>query len=147
MKKVLFTMFAIVLGLGMTSCKNKDTGKDEKSEKEIAADLVALAEKAEKEGASWTVDEWKEQFREYVKTIKPMLEDKIAFKMKKKEADTNEKEKKLKEEKKELEKKYKDVIEASKKLENAARACEKGKMVFEDLDFRKEVFKDLGIEE
>ena len=84
MKKLLFAMFAFALCLGMISCKeeankgkegdNKEV-KDEKAEAAAAVSLTDLVAKAKEEGASWSVDEWKAQIKNFFTAAKPMVEE------------------------------------------------------------------------
>ena len=72
MKKLLYVLFAFVLCLGMNSCKKEAAPKDDAAETEKAAveekeadppSMADIVAKAKAEGANWTVDEWKEQFK------------------------------------------------------------------------------------
>lgn len=130
MKKLLFGLFALVLCMGLTSCGSPD--------------LKKLADRAEKEGAEWSVEQWKEHFKEYAKAMVPLMEDLQTLDEKKEKAKSADERKLISEEEKKLDEKYKDLIWASDRFENAAKATKNGMEVLKDDDFKEEVFKELG---
>ena len=79
MKKLLIGLFAFALCMGINSCAKENKEAAEKAGEEVVeavektpvlADIVA---KAKAEGANWSVDEWKEQFKQVLLAIKPMM--------------------------------------------------------------------------
>ena len=87
MKKVLFSFAILVAGLLVASCGNKSTEPAvEEEQKEQAeqmteetaapeaeqpASLADIVAKAKAEGASWSADEWKAQFKKAMEAYKP----------------------------------------------------------------------------
>ncbi len=138
MKKIIFAL-CMMMGLFMVSCQN-------------GADMKSIVEKAKTEGANWSVDEWKDAFKEVMKGMKPMYEE-----MLKVQEETKALEGKSEEEQaaaaaemmkkgEELQKKYGDVEKLMGEFEKAANATENGKKVANDEEFGKQVMKELGME-
>ena len=90
MKKVLFSFAIVVAGLFVASCGSKsaepgtEAGQTEQkeqtgqvaeeapaAEKEQPASLADSVAKAKAEGAKWSADEWKEQYKTALKAYKP----------------------------------------------------------------------------
>ncbi len=82
MKKVVFS-FAIGTALLMASCDNKPATQaapestpaeqvaEEVAVEEQPASLADIVAKAKAEGAAWTTDQWKEQFKKALEAYKP----------------------------------------------------------------------------
>ena len=74
MKKIIIGMLAFALCLGMNSCKEKATPKEDKTSKEQTSKkeeketpsmkAAKFLEKAKAEGEKWSQDEWKAAFKE-----------------------------------------------------------------------------------
>lgn len=84
MKKVLFSFIIVAAGLFLTSCGNKSaesateaeqteqvTEEAPAAEAEQPASLADIVAKAKAEGANWSADEWKEQFKQALEAYKP----------------------------------------------------------------------------
>ena len=90
MKKVLFSFAIVAAGLFVASCGSKsaepgtEAGQTEQkeqteqvaeeapaAEKEQPASLADIVAKAKAEGAKWSADEWKEQYKTALKAYKP----------------------------------------------------------------------------
>ena len=75
MKKAFIVMMAFMLGMAVTSCKQGQ--KAAPTAEEVAADPVAtlnqLVEKAQAEGANWSVDEWKDAYHTAFLAMSPAM--------------------------------------------------------------------------
>ena len=87
MKKVLFSFVIVAAGLIVASCGNKSTepaaeAEQKKQAEQITEDapaaeaeqpasLADIVAKAKAEGASWSADEWKAQFKKAMEAYKP----------------------------------------------------------------------------
>ncbi len=131
MKKLFFALFAVVLCLGMTSCGGSD--------------LKSIVEKAKTEGANWSVDEWKAQYKAAMQAVKPMLLDlkDLQEKIQKDPSKAAD----LMKEATALQEKYSDVSKLMEELDEAAKATENGKKVADDDEFVKQVLKELGLDD
>lgn len=128
MKKVLIGMLALLMAVGFTACTSGTPSMEE---------LVASAKK---DGASWTVDQWKDAFRDMAINVKPMMvETQEAMKLV--ETDPT----KAMEMIENIQKKYGDVEKLMDEFNQAASATENGKKVADDEEFGKKLFEELGI--
>lgn len=164
MKKFLIGMCALALCLGMNSCKKdvkesaennnveaveaaneKEAEATEATEKvvEEAPSLADIVAKAKAEGANWSIDEWKEQFKKVMIAIKPMM---IAIDnmTKKIEADPTKAEEALKEAK-EIEKQNPNFSKLLDEFTEIASATENGKKVVDDEEWNENMMKELGV--
>lgn len=87
MKKILFGMFALMLSASIVSCNDKKAEApaapaNADSTEQVAQpaqpatdapDLAAVVEKMKNEGANWTEDQWKENFKLALLAMKPVL--------------------------------------------------------------------------
>ena len=154
MKKNLLMIVAAAGLMAFAACGNKSeapAANDEQAATEQAAaeDVPSLADlvaKAKAEGANWSVDEWKEQFKLSMLAIKPMTLE-ISEVMKKMEAATPEEAAKLAEEIEALQKKYPDIDKLLEEFVAAAQATENGKVVVDDEEWGKKTREELGIPE
>lgn len=133
----------------MTSCKDDGKGKEE-DKKEVsndktASDIKALAQKAEKEGMDWTVEEWKEAFKTFMTAIKPMYKDNEVFAKRWGDANDEEKNKIADEWDKLVDTKYKELMELGEKISSVAEKSKYGQIVLEDKDFQYKVMEELDI--
>ena len=82
MKKALFSFAIAAMGLFVASCDNKQATSApvaEQAEQTVAeapaeeqpASLADIVAKAKAEGANWTTDQWKEQFKKAIEAYKP----------------------------------------------------------------------------
>ena len=75
MKNFWIGMLALMLGFCVVSCKenpNKDDkAKAESEQVEEKVDLADIVAKAKAEGAKWSADEWKEQYKAAMNAYKP----------------------------------------------------------------------------
>lgn len=85
MKKTLVVMMAFVLGMAVTSCKQgQKTEVANAVEEAVAAPSAAevltnLIEKAQAEGADWTVDQWKDVVKESFAAMVPTMKSLADF--------------------------------------------------------------------
>ena len=149
-------MCAFALCLGMNSCikETKDATDQAKDAVEQAKDAVeqvveetpVLADvvaKAKAEGANWSVDEWKEAFKQTLLAIKPMMVDmkEISDKMKEDPSKAVE----LMTQMKDLEKKYPDFSKLMDEFSELAEATANGKVVIDDEEWGKKIMEELGV--
>ena len=84
MKKLLFSFIIVASGLFVTSCGNKSAESATEAEQteqvaeeapaaeaEQPASLADIVAKAKAEGANWSADEWKAQFKTALEAYKP----------------------------------------------------------------------------
>ncbi|MBR1733208.1 MAG: hypothetical protein IJ729_05665, partial [Alloprevotella sp.] len=104
------------------------------------ADIVA---KAKAEGANWSVDEWKEQFKQAMLAYKPAaLEmDSIIKKIGTPEAQGIN----FDEEIKKVTAKYPDIDNLLGEFNKVAESCANGKAVLADEEWGKKLMEELGI--
>ena len=135
MKKIIFAL-CMMMGLFMVSCQN-------------SADMKSIVEKAQKEGANWSVDEWKDAFKCMMQGMKPMYEEMQGL-QKEMEGKSEEEQAAaaadMMKKAQELQEKYGDVEKLMGDFEKAANATENGKKVANDEEFGKQVMKELGME-
>ena len=152
-------ILAVAGMLSFTACGNKTAanaaGADSAAVAENAeadanqevslADVVA---KAKAEGANWSVDEWKAQFRNVAIAIKPMAVDMDAFVKKYMNGDVKDlKTEDLEKEGKALEEKYADLNKLLDEFNAIAEGTVNGKTVADDKAWGEALFKELGIPE
>ncbi len=152
MKKLIIGMLALVMCLGMNSCKKEATTEGQKEGTEQAEAkgpaLAEIVEKAKAEGANWTVDEWKEQFKNVMIAIKPMMVE-LNDVMKGMEGGEGEpdpaKVAEMMSKFEEVQKKYADVDSLMDAFSKIAEGCENGKAVSDDEEWGKKMMEELGI--
>lgn len=141
MKKVLFSFVIAAAGMIAVSCGNKSTEPAPEAEQteQVAeeapaaeeaqpASLADIVAKAKAEGANWSADEWKAQF-------KTALEEYKTFAVAMNEAQPNQLE--------EVTKKYADVPGLVEELAKLAKQSEGGKVITDE--WIQTTMKDLGI--
>ena len=142
----------MLLGLA-TSCNSKSDANNAGAETSEAAteDVRALADvikDAKENGANWSVDEWKAQFRNVAIAIKPMAVDMDAFVKKYMNGDVKDlKTEDLEKEGKALEEKYADLNKLLDEFNAIAEGTVNGKAVADDKAWGEALFKELGIPE
>lgn len=144
MKKVVLGMLALMMCLGLASCKQS-------SETESTPNMADVVEKAKAEGANWSVDEWKEAFKQMMLAAKPMMVE-MSDLMKSIEAPEGQdvdpaKIAEVMGKIQEVQKKYPDYEKLMNEFDEAAKASENGKKVIEDEEWGKSVMKELGLPE
>ena len=111
MKKVIFSAFLMMMGLFFVSCSG-------------TKDFKTVLENAQKDGANWSVEEWKDAYRVSMQEDQMKMLGELAEKMKK----------------------YEELSNQLEAFNKAAHATENGKKVSEDLEFQKELAKELGMD-
>ena len=143
------------MGLGMTSCKQNaasgEAAQAEETEQAAPADpmeaLTALMEKVKAEGANWTEDQWKENFKQAVIAAKPMFVELGAITNEMKAAEGDEaKAMELLGKMSEVAKKYKGVDSLFSAYGEVAQSFPNGKKVNDDKEWCEKLMKELGIE-
>ena len=141
MKKLLFSFIIVAAGLIVTSCGNKsaETATEAEQTEQVAKDapaaeavqpasLADIVAKAKAEGANWSADEWKAQY-------KVALESYKAFAVAMNEAQPAELE--------EITKKYADLPTLMEELTNIAKQSEGGKVITDE--WIQTTMQELGI--
>ena len=129
MKKLLFSFIIVAAGMFVVSCggdKNAETA----TEAEQPASLADIVAKAKAEGANWSADEWKAQFKTALETYK-------TFAVAMNEAQPTELE--------EISKKYADYPALMKELASIAKQAEGGKDITDE--WIQTTMKELDIPE
>ncbi|RRC99510.1 hypothetical protein [Prevotella sp. OH937_COT-195] len=132
MKKTILGVFIMMMGLFFVSCGGEK-------------DLKTVVESAQKDGANWTEDEWKDAFKSVMKASKPMLEEAVSFK-KEMEGKSEEEQFKIAAEIMEKMEKFTELQKQITDFNAAAEKTEIGKKLIEDDNFQKEAAKELGME-
>ena len=143
MKKLLFSFIIVAAGVFVTSCGNKsaETATEAEQTEQVAeeasaaeaeqpASLADIVAKAKAEGANWSADEWKAQF-------KTALEGYKSFAVAMNEAQPAELE--------EVTKKYADVPALMEELASLAKQSEGGKVITDE--WIQTTMQELGIPE
>lgn len=141
MKKLLFSFIIVAAGVFVTSCGNKSAETATKTEQteQVAeeapaaeavqpASLADIVAKAKAEGANWSADEWKAQY-------KVALEEYKSFAVAMNEAQPAELE--------EITKKYADLPTLMEELTNIAKQSEGGKVITDE--WIQTTMQELGI--
>jgi hypothetical protein len=142
MKKVLIGMLALVMCLGMVSCK-----------KESAPNMADIVAKAKTEGANWSVDEWKDAYKQMMEAAKPMMLElhEVMTSM-----DTNDNASDAENAAKfaeamakiqEVQTKYGGLEKLMDEFESLAKGTENGKKVSQDEEWLKSLAKEIGLPE
>ena len=143
MKKLLFSFIIVAAGLFVTSCGNKsaETATEAEQTEQVAeeapaaeaeqpASLADIVAKAKAEGANWSADEWKAQFKTALEAYKP-------FAVAMNEAQPAELE--------EVTKKYADFPALIKEFASLAKQSEGGKVITDE--WIQTTMQELGIPE
>ncbi len=153
MKKLIIGMLALVMCLGMNSCKKEATTEGQKEGTEQAEAkgpaLAEIVEKAKADGANWTVDEWKEQFKNVMIAIKPMMVElnDIMKNIGGKEGEDPDPAKiaEMMSKMEEVQKKYADVDSLMEQFTDIAKGFDNGKAVIDDEEWGKKIMEELGV--
>lgn len=158
MKKILLAAFALILTLGLVSCKDKpaeSTGQPT-SETEFTSettgsatmqtvnpqDVKSLVDKAQTEGANWSVDQWKTCIKDILTVIAPkMIELDALMEQLKDPAKIQETMDKMKA----YEQDFQPINELLATFRKAAESTPNGKIAIEDIEYNKQVKRELGI--
>ena len=148
-------MFALVMGLAITSCKStpaEPTAEGGDQQETVQQDqdpvqaMTALVEKAKAEGANWSVDEWKDAYTKVLVALKPMFNDLSALYNNVDFGNmTDEQATELMTKATELQTKYGDLEKLMSDFDDAAKATENGKAVSDDEEWAKAKAAELGI--
>ena len=130
MKKFLAIALVVMMGLGFAACTQSPT---------------QIAEKAKTEGANWSVDQWKDAFKQMLVALKPVIEESASFQKKVMENPGDMA--KIMQEAEEFQKAHEADMKAMEDLEKAAKATENGKIVADDDEWGKQLAKELGYPE
>ena len=151
MKHFIIGVIALVLCLGMSSCK-KEAANEPQNEPaaqeqavEAAPSLADVVAKAKAEGANWSVDEWKAQVKEFLLAIKPvMLEMESVSKRMESEPDKIQE---IMGELKGLEEKYSGFSNLVDEFTQIATSTANGKTVIDDEEWLENLREELGVPE
>ena len=153
MKRLVFIVCAaLTIGIGITSCKQKsEAPKTAQVEEQAVADpveaLQALVDKAQTEGAEWSIDQWKDAYKQALTVAKPMFQ--AIGEMTKainKESSDDKKIIEMLGKMTELEKQYKPVSDLFDQFEKIAEGTENGKTVSDDKEWGLKLMDELGID-
>lgn len=157
MKKSILMVLAVAGMISLTACGNKTAataeGADSTAVAEAAeadankevpmADIVA---KAKAEGANWSVDEWKAQFRLVAIAIKPMMVELDAYYKKIMSGEVKDmKTEDIEKEGQAIQDKYADITKLLDEFNEIAEGTTNGKTVSDDKAWGDALFKELGI--
>ena len=152
MKKAFIVMMAFMLGMVVTSCKQGQ--KAAPTAEEVAADPVAtlnqLVEKAQAEGANWSVDEWKEAYHTAFLAMSPamkgMYEVMQLIQGEGAATDTAAISKAMAKAK-DIEAEFGKLGGIVEKFDSIGKLYPNGKTVSEDKEFEKACLKEIGLPE
>lgn len=152
MKKAFIVMMAFMLGMAVTSCKQGQ--KAAPTAEEVAADPVAtlnqLVEKAQSEGANWSVDEWKDAYHTAFLAMSPamkgMYEVMQLIQGEGAATDTAAISKAMAKAK-DIEAEFGKLGGIVEKFDSIGKLYPNGKTVSEDKEFEKACLKEIGLPE
>ena len=152
MKKAFVVMMAFMLGMAVTSCKQGQ--KAAPTAEEVAADPVAtlnqLVEKAQSEGANWSVDEWKDAyhtaFLAMAPAMKGMYEVMQLIQGEGAATDTAAISKAM-QKAQSIEKEFSELGTIVGQLDSIGKLYPNGQTVSEDKEFEKACLKEIGLPE
>ena len=152
MKKAFIVMMAFMLGMAVTSCKQCLQAAP--TAEEVAADPVAtlnqLVEKAQAEGANWSVDEWKEAYHTAFLAMSPamkgMYEVMQLIQGEGAATDTAAINKAMSKAK-DIEAEFGKLGGIVEKFDSIGKLYPNGKTVSEDKEFEKACLKEIGLPE
>ena len=119
-------MLALVMAVGFTACSSGTPTMEE---------IVASAKA---DGANWTVDQWKDAYRNMAANVKPMM-DEMKEMMELLEKDPT----KAMEMAQNLETKYAPLNKLVEEFDEIAASTENGKKVAEDKEFEEQLKKEF----
>ena len=154
MRKVFVAMMALMLTMGMVSCKDNKAAADAAQAVEDAVEQVKgfevlslseLVDKATAEGANWSVDQWKDAMRSAMLNLKPIMEEVLNL-----QKSMDEDPAKAIEALAAMQQKQKDFESMETlmdSLEVIAKTTENGKKVIDDEEWGKQLLKEIGLPE
>ena len=156
MKKFFVFMFALAMGLSISSCKQKgdaapadaqqgEAAQTEEVVKDPVAALNDILAKAKAEGANWSVDQWKDAFKQAMIAAKPMLTQIAEITGAINEKSTPEQITEAMTKAKKLEEDYKPLQAVMDQINEVAKGTENGQTVIDDEEWGKSLMKELGI--
>ena len=140
-------MMALAMMFTFNSCKDtKAPAENTETTEEVAAQEEAptaptmeeLIASAKADGANWTVDQWKDAFRNVAVNVKPMM-DEMKEMMELMEKDPT----KAMELAQGLETKYEPLNKLVEEFSTIAEGTENGKKVSEDEEFQKQIEEEF----
>ena len=154
MKKAFVVLMAFMLGMGVTSCnqgqKAAPAAEAEQVEVNPEETLNQLVEKAQAEGANWSVDQWKDAYRSAFDVMSPamksMYEVMQLVQGEGAATDTAAISKALAKAK-EIEEEYGKIGVIVEKFDSIGKLYPNGKTVSEDKEFAKQLLKEVGLPE
>lgn len=163
MKKVLFGFAILAASAMMVSCGNKSAQNAEGQDSTAVAEavdkasanpteaLTALVEKAKAEGANWSVDQWKDAYRQVMSVMAPSLKEIFALTESIKTEDGKEPDgAKVAEvigKMSELQKKFEPLEKLMEEFSEISKNSVNGKAVEEDKEFEAQIKKEFGLPE
>ena len=152
MKKAFIVLMAFMLGMAVTSCKQGQ--KAAPAAEEVAASpeetLNQLFEKAQAEGANWSVDEWKDAYHTAFMAMSPamkgMYEVMQLIQGEGAATDTAAISKAM-EKAKDIEAEFGKLGSIVEKFDSVGKLYPNGKTVSEDKEFEKQCLKEIGLPE
>ena len=150
MKKTLVVMMALMLGLAITSCKQRPKAADpEAAAADPAQTLTELIEKSKADGSKWSVDEWKDAYKTAMVAVAPTLKEigtiMEQFKPKEGEDIDTTKLAEAMNKMKAIEEKFAPVQELLNQFDSISKSYPNGKAVSEDKAFEEQCMKEFGI--
>ena len=152
MKKAFIVMMAFMLGMAVTSCKQGQ--KAAPTAEEVAADPVAtlnqLVEKAQAEGANWSVDEWKDAYHTAFLAMSPAMKGiyEVMQLIQGEGAATDTAAiSKAMAKAKDIEAQFGKLGGIVEKFDSIGKLYPNGKTVSEDKEFEKACLKEIGLPE
>lgn len=78
MKRMMFGLMAILMGVMLAACGGKDGGKDgEGDAKESKGDVKSLFNDVKENGEKWSSEEWETFMKDYYDAVEALLEQDI----------------------------------------------------------------------
>ena len=155
MKKAFVVLMAFMLGMAVTSCNQGQkaapvAGAAEEVEANSEETLNQLVEKAQAQGANWSIDEWKDAYRSAFVVMAPAMKDMYevmqAVQAEDAATDTAAISKALAKAKK-IEEEYGKIGIIVEKFDSIGKLYPNGKTVSEDKEFEKQLLKEIGLPE
>ena len=153
MKKTFIIIIAAAFTMAFAACGNKSAapaeGADatekvaEEAQVEQPMALADIVAKAKAEGANWSVDEWKDLFRQALVAYKPMAlaVDELMKKMGTSEAEGID----IEAEGKKIEAQYPDYDKLIRELNEVASQTANGKAVIDDQEWIDKLMEEMGV--
>ena len=162
MKKMFVVLMAFAVGFAVMSCKSNAKGEGaaegtetESTETAVAANpieaLTAVVEKAQKDGANWSVDEWKDAYRKVMAALAPslkkMAEMSESFKPEEGEEPDMAKVAQLLSTLETLKKEFQPYEDLMHQFDSLSQLSANGRAVENDKEFAAQLKKEFGLPE